>query len=77
MDSYDSQTQNGLSGPWGFRSCLGFLCIVGRKVWWIYEICGVRIYESGQDIWQGHLHTRPADLRHPKDHAHDVRIVTI
>ena len=59
------------------RLCLGFICIVGRKVRWIYEICGVRMYESGQDIWQGHLHTRPADLHHPKDCAHDVRIVTM
>ena len=46
-----------------------------RKVWWIYEICGVR--ESVQDIWQGHLHTRPADLHQPKDHARDVRIVSV
>ena len=46
-----------------------------RKVWWIYEICGVR--ESVQDIWQGHLHTRPADLHQPKDHARNVRIVSV
>ena len=38
---------------------------------------GARVYESVQDIWQGHLHTRPADLHHPKDHARDVRIVTV
>ena len=38
---------------------------------------GARIYESAQDIWQGHLHTRPADLHHPKDHARDVGIVTV
>ena len=31
-------------------------------------------YEPGQDIWQGHLHTRPADSNQPKDWALDVKV---
>ena len=31
-------------------------------------------HESVQDIWQGHLHTRPADSNQPKDWALDVKV---
>ena len=53
--------------------------MVCRKVWWIYEIyVGWCVYESVQDIWEGHLHTRPEHLDHPKDHfCCNVRMVCI
>ena len=34
-------------------------------------------HESVQDIWQGHLHTRPGKPLQPKDHARDVGIVSV